>query len=63
MLRLDLRPGEGFDIDNGRIVVRIEQKNGQASRITIDAARDIPIQVLGDKESVPLARHGLTRAK
>lgn len=62
MLRLNLSPGEGFEIDNGRVVVRMESKSGQVCRLAVEAAKEVPIRRL---DSVPspaqLARQGLTR--
>jgi len=42
MLRLDLRPGEGVDIENGRIVIRLEQKPSHFGNST-----ELPSQRLG----------------
>jgi sRNA-binding carbon storage regulator CsrA len=62
MLRLDLRPGEGVDIERGRIVIRVEKKSGQQTRLCIDAAKDIPIQRLEEsKATARSAKDGLSR--
>jgi hypothetical protein len=63
MLKLDLRPGEGFEVENGRVVVRVESKSGQSTRLSIEAAKEIPIRRLeGVPSPAQLARQGLTRA-
>ena len=62
MLRLDLRPGEGVDIENGRIVIRLEQKSGQICRLAVEAAKDIPIKRVERVQSpAQIASMGLTR--
>ncbi len=63
MLRLDLRPGEGMEIDGGKAVVRMEHKSGQIARLAIEAGKEVKIRRL---DSVPspaqLAQKGMTRA-
>jgi sRNA-binding carbon storage regulator CsrA len=62
MLRLDLRPGEGVDIERGRIVIRVEKKSGQQTRLSIAAAKDIPIQRLEESTTIARsARDGLSK--
>jgi len=62
MLRLDLRPGEGFELDNGRIVVRMESKSGQIARLAIEARKDVPIKRLDVESTSPRgARDGLSK--
>lgn len=61
MLRLDLRPGEGVEIERGRIVIRVEKKSGQHTRLAIAAAKDIPIRRIGEEAQPRSARDGLSR--
>lgn len=46
MLKLDLKVGEGVDIDNGRVVIKVESKSGQTARLSFDAGKDVPIRRL-----------------
>jgi hypothetical protein len=47
MLKLDLMVGEGADIDNGRIIIRVERKTGDmVTRLSFEAPKDMPIRVL-----------------
>lgn len=64
MLRLDLRPGEGVEIDGGRVVLRMEAKSGQIARLAIEAAKEVPIRRLEAESETPRsARHGLSKPK
>jgi sRNA-binding carbon storage regulator CsrA len=62
MLRVDLKPGEGVDIEQGRIVIRVEKKSGQQTRLCIDAAKEIAIRRLEENATpVRSARDGLSK--
>jgi hypothetical protein len=63
MLKLDLIVGEGADIDNGRVVVRVERKTGEGVvRLSFDANKDVPIRVLPTPDGTvnPFRRVGST---
>lgn len=62
MLRLDLRPGEGVDIDQGRVVIRLESKSGQTARVAIEANESVKIRHVTDVPTpAQLAQKGLSR--
>lgn len=46
MLKLDLRVGEGVDIDSGRVIVRVESKSGQKTRLSFEAMKEVQIRRL-----------------
>jgi hypothetical protein len=64
MVVIDLRPGEGLDLDNGRIVIHMKQKSGQIAKLAVDCGKDVAIRRLdGVPSPVQLARQGLTRGR
>ena len=42
-LFIDLIPGDGLDIDSGRVYVTVEDKSGRRVRLRVDAEREIPV--------------------
>lgn len=50
MLHLDLRVDDIVEIDNGRIVVRVESKSGQKTRLAFDAPADVKIRRVAFEE-------------
>jgi len=57
-LLLDMICGEKIDIDLGRIVITIERKNGQRTRLRVEAHRSIPIKkVSTEGEVIPIGRN------
>lgn len=61
MLRIDLRPGEGLDIDNGRAVIRMESKTGQLARLAIEAPKDVKITRLDGSMMAHVAQRGMNK--
>jgi pyruvate kinase len=43
-LFMDLIPGDGLEMDNGRIKVTVEDKSGRRVRLRVDATKDIPVR-------------------
>lgn len=61
MLKVDLRVGEGVDIDGGRVVVRVESKSGQKTRLSFEAGKDVPIRKIASAPTpASFARRGLS---
>jgi sRNA-binding carbon storage regulator CsrA len=44
MLKLDLRPGDAVAIDDGRVIVRVEEKTGPTVRLAVDAPPEVKIE-------------------
>lgn len=42
---VDLRAGEKIRLDNGRVIVTLEQKNGQRSRLKIEAESAVKVEL------------------
>jgi hypothetical protein len=62
VLKLDLRVGEGVDIDSGRILVRVESKSGQKTRLSFEADKEVPIRRIASLPTpASFARRGLGR--
>lgn len=59
-LFLDVPVGDALMIEEGRIMIRVQQKKGQTVRLEIDADRSIPIEVAPkERPKAPWAK-GLT---
>lgn len=52
-LFMDLLPGEGVEMDRGRITVRVEEKSGRRVRLRLDGPRDVPFTRLDPEEATP----------
>jgi pyruvate kinase len=42
-LSLELRVGDRVEIDDGRVVLVLEQKSGQRARFRVEADEDVPV--------------------
>lgn len=61
---LELKVGESLDIDNGKVVVTLEEKSGSRMRVKVDAHRSIPVARVEGKTSREIASlRGLSVAK
>lgn len=64
MLKVDLRVGEGVDIDSGRVLVRVESKSGQKTRLSFEAAKDVVIRrIAAVPTPASFARQGLGKSE
>lgn len=50
-LFLDVRVGESIDIDNGRCVITLEEKDGRRARLKCEADQSVPIRQLKPRTS------------
>lgn len=42
-MKVDLKPGDALEFDNGKIRITLEQKSGQVARLVVQAERSVPI--------------------
>lgn len=55
---IDIRIGESVAIDNGRVLVTLEEKSGQRARLSFEAAKDVPIERMKPQSNVRAAGLG-----
>jgi metal-dependent HD superfamily phosphatase/phosphodiesterase len=62
VLKLDLKVGEGVDIDSGRVRIKVESKSGQLARLSFEAAKDVLIRKIASVHTpASFARRGLSK--
>lgn len=49
-LTIDIRAGESFSLDDGRVVVEVLEKSGRTARLRVHAPRDMSIRKTGSDE-------------
>lgn len=51
----DLKKGDSLDIDDGRVVITVEEKTGSRTRVKIDADRSVKVRKVASTTSRQIA--------
>jgi formylmethanofuran dehydrogenase subunit D len=56
MLHLNVKPGDRVEIEDGRIVVHVESKSGQVSRLAFDVPQAVKVRMIEKDEASGVRR-------